>query len=204
MDIQNILNEITANLIGDPEKDGPYLKEQSEKYSNTEFSQELDREFARIIFEISEKNYKETLDNFLDVENKKISEQLENAEKRFNNRNFNGGLKILEEIIKNNIFAWNDTSEVTYKCFGTPLEYMLYKTIFEDPENAKTIKPVNCDLAKVYWMYCHGLTKAERYDEAYKAIERARELNPCDPEVYVHYAELAKFSKNPDALKMSA
>ena len=48
------------------------------------------------------------------------------------------------------------------------------------------------------------MTKAERYDEAFKAIERARELNPCDPEVYVHYAELAKFSKNPDALKMSA
>lgn len=202
MELKDILDEVKANLTGDPLKDGPYLKEQSEKYKDAEFSEQLEREFAEIIFKISEKDYKDTLYSFLDQENAKVNELFENAEKRFNNRNFNGGLKILEEIIKNNTFAWIDTDEVTYKCFGTPLEYILYRNIFEDENNGREIKPVNCNLAKAYWMYCHGLTKKERYNEALKAIERAKELNPVDPDVYIHYSELAKVMKNTAALKM--
>lgn len=202
MELKDILNEVKANLTGDPQKDGPYLKEQSEKYKNTEFSEALEREFSEIILNITEKDYKDSLNSFLDQENSKINDQLENVEKRFNNLNFSGGLKILEEIIKNNIFAWNDTNNVTYKCFGTPLEYLLYKNLFEDKNNAKEIKPVNCNLAKVYWMYCFGLKNKKRYDEALKAIERAKELNPVDPEVYIQYSELSKETRNTDALKM--
>lgn len=204
MELENILNEIKSNLTGDPLKDAPYLNEQSAKYKDKEFSQELDREFAKIMFETEEKNYRTTLENFLNNENKKINQQLEEVEKRFNNRNFTTGLKILEEIIKNNLFAWSDTDDITYKCFGTPLEYLLYKNLFEDKNNAKEIKPVNCNLAKVYTMYCHGLTKKQRYGEALKAIERAQELNPVDPEVYIHYAELAKMIKDQNLLMMSA
>lgn len=202
MELKDILDEVKSNLTGDPLKDGPYLKEQSEKYQGTEFSEQLDREFSEIILKITEKDYKTNLYSFLDQENVKINDQLENVEKRFKNLNFNGGIKILEEIIKNNIFAWLDTDEVTYKCFGTPLEYLLYKNLFEDKNNSKEIKPVNCNLAKVYWMYCFGLTKKERYDEALKAIERAKELNPVDPEVYIQYSELAKLLRNTDDLKM--
>ncbi|MGN0612782.1 MAG: tetratricopeptide repeat protein [Porcipelethomonas sp.] len=204
MDIKDILEEVEKNLTGDPRKDGPYLKEQSEKYRDSEFSQELDREFSRIIYEISEKDYMKTLNNFLDAENPKVEQQLEDAEKRFKNHNYNGGLAILEEIIKNNIFAWNDTGDCTYKCFGTPLEYLLYKNLFEDPDNVREIKPVNCDLARVYWMYCHGLTQKKRYDEALKAIRRAEELNPVDPEVYIHYAELCKLTRDTETLKKCA
>ncbi|MBQ8435728.1 MAG: hypothetical protein IJX24_06950 [Oscillospiraceae bacterium] len=204
MELEKILDEVKANLTGDPLKDGPYLKEQSEKYRDAEFSQELDREFARIIYEISEKDYHTTLYTFLDKENRNVNEQMNNAQKRFDNLNFTAGLEILEKIIKNNFMAWNDTSDCTYKCFGTPLEYLLYTTIFEDKNNAKQIKPVNCNLARVYVMYCFGLTKKKRYDEAHNAIERARELNPVDPEVYIQHAELAKLTKNTEELKMSA
>ena len=202
MELKDILDEVKANITGDPQKDGPYLKEQSEKYKDMEFSEELDREFSEIIFNITEKEYRTQLNDFLDQENSKINEQLANVEKRFSNLNFNGGIKILEEIIKNNILAWNDTDDVTYKCFGTPLEYLLYKNLFEDKNNAKEIKPVNCNLAKVYYMYCFGLRRKKRYNEAQKAIERAKELNPVDPEVYIQYSELAKETKNTEALKM--
>ncbi len=202
MEYKDILEEIKANLTGDPKKDGPYLKEQSEKYKSTEFSDRLEREFSEIILNITEKNYKDELYSFLDQENDKVNEQLTNVEKRYNNLNYNGGIKILEEIIKNNILAWNDTDKATYKCFGTPLEYLLYKNLLEDKNNQKEIKPVNCNLAKVYWMYGLGLTKKERYDEAFNAMERAKELNPADPELYVHYSELAKAADNIESLKM--
>ena len=204
MDIQNILNEIYSNLTGDPLKDGPYLKKQSDKYASTELSEELDREFAKIMYETTEKDYKDTLYTFLDNENKKTDEQLETAKKKYLNLNYNAGLEILEEIIRNNFFAWNDTEEYTFKCFGTPLEYLLYKNFFEDQNNIKPIKPVNCNLAKVYWMYAFGLMRKKRYDEALNALERARNLNPADPEVYIQYAELGKFTESKDMLKMAA
>lgn len=204
MELQNILNEVKANLTGDPLKDAPYLNELSAKYKNEEFSEELDREFARIMFETEERNYRNTLETFLDNENKKVNEQMENAEKRFRNRNYNAGLEILEGIIKNNFLAWNDTDEYTYKSFGTPLEYLLYKNLYEDKNNAKEIKPVNCDLSKVYWMYSFGLTQKSRYGEALKAIERAQELNPVDPELYIHYIELAKQLRDTELMKKCA
>ncbi len=201
MEFRDILSETKANLTGDPNKDGPYLKQQSEKYRNTEFSAALDREFSEMILNITEKKYKDELYSFLDQENTDVERQIENAEKRFSNLNFNGGIKILEEIIRNNLPAWQDTSTVTYKCFGTPLEYLLYKNLFEDKNDAKEIKSVNCNLAKVYWLYAYALIKKKRYDEAYKALERAKELNPVDPELYIQYFDFAKLTNNMEELK---
>ncbi len=204
MDINNILDEIKANLTGDPQKDGPFLKEQADKYKNTEISQELERELSKLLFQISDRDYYEGMDNFLDEENRKVIEQLEYAEKRLNNLNYDEAIKILEEIIRNNIFAWNDTADYTYKCFGTPLEFLLYKNLFEDKENAKEIKPVNFDLAKVYWMYGHALTHKRRFDEAQNAFERAAQLNPVDPEIHIHYGELAKQTHSIELLQKTA
>lgn len=204
MDIQNILDEIKANLTGDLQKDGPYLKEQADKYKNTEISDELERQMAEILFELSQKNFQETLNNFLDQKNSDVYQRIENAEKRFENLNFNGGIKILEEIIRDNVLAWNDTDDCTYKCFGTPLEYLLYINLFEDKNNAKTIKPVTFNLAKVYWLYAYALLKKNRTDDALRAIERAVSLNPVDPEVYIQYAEIAKALRNPEILRNSA
>jgi len=200
MNTSEIIAEIEKSLTGDPRKDGPFLKDQAEKYKNSENSTEINRELARLLYEISKKDYESSLYNYLDSENQKVNEQIENARKRFDNRNYSGGIKILEEIIRNNLPAWNDTSEFTYKSFGTPLEYLLYTKLYE-PE--KEVKSVNCNLAGVYWMYCHGLMKKGRYDEALAAIERAAELNPVDPDVYLQYAELMKLRKNPESIKFA-
>lgn len=202
MNLQKVLDEIKANLTGDPQKDGPYLKEQADKYKGEEFSDELEREMADMLVMITEKNYKAALDSFLRNKNKEVEAQLEKAEKRFKNLNYNGGISILEEIIRNNIFAWNDTDEVTYKCFGTPLEYILYKNLFQ--EDTREVKPVNCDLARVYYTFCFGLMQKERYADARNAIERAVQLNPVDPEVYKQFIELAKRQNDMDALRKSA
>ena len=132
------------------------MKDQAEKYKNSENSTEINRELARLLYEISKKTMKAVFTIIWTAKIKKVNEQIENARKRFDNRNYSGGIKILEEIIRNNLPAWNDTSEFTYKSFGTPLEYLLYTKLYE-PE--KEVKSVNCNLAGVYWMYCHGLMK---------------------------------------------
>ena len=113
MNTSEIIAEIEKSLTGDPRKDGPFLKDQAEKYKNSENSTEINRELARLLYEISKKDYESSLYNYLDSENQKVNEQIENARKRFDNRNYSGGIKILEEIIRNNLPAWNDTSEFT-------------------------------------------------------------------------------------------
>ncbi len=202
MELNDILDEIKANLTGDPLKDGPYFKQQADKYKDEPFSRELQEKMAEILVQITEKDYKTTLYTFLDKKNKEIDHQLESVRKRFKNLNFNGGNKILEEIIRNNIFAWNDTDKYTYKCFGTPLEYILFKNLFEDEQ--REIKPVNCDLAKVYRLFCIGLSQKKRYADARNAIERAVELNPVDPEVYKTFIELTKIQRDLPTLKHCA
>lgn len=201
METTEIIEEIKKSLTGNPKKDGPFLKEQSEKYKDCENSAEINRELASLIFEITKKDYETSLYNYLDSENKTVNDQMENAKKRFNNRNYTGGIKILEEIIDKNKPAWNDTSECTYKCFGTPLEYLLFTRLYQTD---KEIKPVNCNLAAVYWMYGHGLMKKGRYDESLAALDRALELNPCDPDAYLQYGELMKLRKDPDGLKYAS
>ena len=202
MTLKEVLDNIKAHLTGDPSKDGPYMKEQAEKYKDEPFSEDLKREMAEILVDITEKDYKGTLDAFLAQENKKVDEKLETVKRRFNNRNYNGGIKILEEIIRNNALAWIDTSKYTYKCFGTPLEYLLYKTLFQ--RETREIRSINCDLSKVYRLYCHGLYKKDKLHEAKRAIENAIELNPCDPENYIQMGELAKLRKKNESLKESA
>ena len=202
MTLKEVLDNIKAHLTGDPSKDGPYMKEQVEKYKDEPFSEELKREMAEILVEITEKEYKGTLDAFLAQENKKVDEKLQNVERRFNNRNFNGGIKILEEIIRNNALAWIDTNKYTYKCFGTPLEYLLFNTLFQ--KETREVRSINCDLSKVYRFYCHGLYKKGKLNEAQRAINNAVELNPCDPENYIQMGELAKLRHDNSALKESA
>lgn len=204
MELQNILDEIKANLTGDPQKDGPYLNEQSEKFRNEDFSKELDKELAAIMYDVAENDYRTTLETFLDVENKQVNEKLDYVEKRFRNKNYIKGIEILEEIIRNNCLAWIDTDECTYKSFGTPLEYLLYKNLYEKENNSKKIKPINCNLAKVYYLYSFGLMQKNRYEESLRAMEKAHELNPVDPELYVYYIELCKKIHDNSLLKMCA
>ena len=46
MDTDSIIREIKNSMTGDPKKDGPFLKSQSEKYKDDENSAEINRELA--------------------------------------------------------------------------------------------------------------------------------------------------------------
>ena len=198
MNTKEIIDNIEKMLTGDPQKDGPFLKDQSEKYRDSEESEEINRELARLLFEVAKKDHDKTLDAFLSQENPKVNEQIETVKKRYDNRNYSAGMKILEEIMKNNMFSWLDTNECTYKSFGTPLEFMLYNQLYQ-PE--KEVKPITCNLAGAYWLYGHGLMKKKKYSRAKEMIERATELNPVDPDAYIQLCEVLKYTKDADELK---
>ena len=99
MNTKEIIEQIEKSLTGDPQKDGPFLKSQAEKYKDTEESLEINRELARLLYNVAKADYDKTVNDFLGEENKKVNQQLENARKRFDNRNYTGGIKILEEDV---------------------------------------------------------------------------------------------------------
>ncbi|MGN0621176.1 MAG: tetratricopeptide repeat protein [Porcipelethomonas sp.] len=195
MNINEILDDIKSKLTGDPQKDGPFLKSQSEKYKEHEDYEQLNRELGKLLFRISYDDYYGNMSAFLSQENKSVDEQLENVRKRYKNLNYTAGLEILEKIIRNNMLSWLETDEITYKSFGTPLEYAVYIQTFS-PD--KEIRSVNCNLSEVYYLYGIGLSRKQRYDEAKKALETALEFNPVDADIILEYLEIMKSTQKFD------
>ncbi len=198
MNTNTIIEEIKTKLTGDPKKDGPFLKSQSDKYANEENSDEINRELAKLLYQSAYDDMNNTVHAYLSVENKKVNEKIKSVYKRFKNLNYGGGIEILREIIKDNLFAWIDDDEFTCKSFGTPIEHALYLQIYQ---SEKEIKPVSCNLSEVYTLYGWGLTKKQKFTEAIEAYKRAIELNPTDAEIYASYCELLKVIKQVDELR---
>lgn len=198
MNTESIIEEIKKHLTGDPLKDGPFLKDQSEKYKNEENSEEINRELATLLYECAYNNMNDTFYNYLAAENSKVNDKLQKALKRYKNLNFNGGMEILKDIIKDNLFSWVDDDKITYKSFGTPIEHALYMRIYQ-PE--KEVRPINCNMSEVYSLYGWGLTQKNKFAEALDAFKKALEFNPTDAEIYIRYCELLKKIRHNDELK---
>ncbi len=199
MDTSTIIEEIKKQLTGDPQKDGPFLKDQSEKYKNEENSDEINRELAKLMYECTFNDVASSVNEHIANNNPSVAEKLRSVRKRFDNLNYKGGIEILRGIIKDNLFAWIDTDEITYKSFGTPIEHGLYMQIYQ-PE--KQVRPISCHLSEVYSLYGSGLFKKQKYTEAIDAFKKAIDLNPTDAEIYVRYAELLKEIKQIDELRI--
>lgn len=200
MDTRTIIEEIKKQMTGDPQKDGPFLKDQSEKYKNEENSDEINRELAKLMYECTFNDVAGSVNEYLANNNPSVAEKLNSVRKRYANLNFKGGIDILRGIIKDNLFAWADTDEITYKSFGTPVEHSLYMQVFQ-PE--KQVRPISCHLSEVYSLYGSGLFKKQKYTEAIDAFKKAIDLNPTDAEIYVQYCELLKEIKQIDELRIN-
>lgn len=189
MNINEILDDIKSKLTGDPQKDGPFLKSQSEKYREHDDYARLNRELGKLLFKISYDDYYSNMSAYLEQENAGSEESLENVRKRYEHRNYNAGMEILEKIIKDNALSWIDTEDVTYKSFGTPVEHAVYiRTCNPDKE----IRSVSCDLGEVYYLYGMGLARKQRFGEAKNALETAMRFNPTDADIILEYLELMK------------
>ncbi len=198
MDTKLIINDIRKQMTGDPLKDGPFLKSQSEKYKNYENSDEINRELAKLMYECTYEDVASSVNVYLAKENPKVAEQLKSVRKRYGNLNYGGGIEILREIIKNNLFAWEDTDTITYKSFGTPIEHALYMQVYQ-PE--KEVRSISCSLSEVYSLYGWGLIQRKKYAESIDAFKKAIDFNPTDAEIYILYCELLKKIRQVDELK---
>jgi len=195
MSLDNILQEITSGLTGNPKNDVKYLMEQSEKYKENEYSKEILRAIGRIIYEIVPQELKNTFEKEYDNFNLSIEKTLEEVDFQIYKNNNSNALEIIEALIKKieEIGFYKDDQVSEYHCFNNILEEILYREIFK---SEKTIRPIPNYYATAYFMYGQLLFEHKKFVDARKPLEIAEKYNPFDIKTKIELAETYKFEKN--------
>lgn len=193
--LDNILQEITSGLTGNPKDDIKYLMERSEKYKENEYSKEILRAIGRIIHEIVPQEIKNNFEKEYDNFNLSIEKTLEEVDFQIYKNNHSKALEIIEALIKKieEIGFYKDDQVSEYHCFNNILEEILYGEIFK-PE--KTIRPIPNYYSTAYFMYGQLLFEHKKFVDARKPLEIAEKYNPFDIKTKIELAETYKIEKN--------
>ena len=197
MTLDQVLQEITSGLKGDPKHDVKYLMEQSEKYKEHEYSKEILRAIGRIIHELVPQELKDTFDNEYKNFNLSIEKTLEEVDFQMYKSDFNKALELTKELIKKieEIGFYKDDQVSEYHCFNNIVEEILYMELF-NPK--KTIRPIPVYYAVAYFRHGQLLFEHKKLDEARKPLEIAEKYNPMDIGTKTEIAETYKLEKNWD------
>lgn len=190
-----IMQEITFGLSGDSKKDFKYLQDQCDKYKDSEYGTEIVRACGRLMANLLTDEQKAEISKVIENHDLGIETTLE--EVRFNQyqKNFDKALSLLEPLVKkvekmnkNGMFADDKVSE--YYCFGNIMEEILY-SFYAKPE--RELRHSDIDYAAIYMQYGSLLIDLERWDDAQKALEKAREWNPVSAHVIFELCETYKY-----------
>lgn len=194
MNYDEIMQEITAGLSGDPKKDFPYLKKQCDKYKDSEYGTEIVRACGRLMANLLSDEQKAELSKAMENHDLGIEATLE--EVRFNQyqKNFDKALSLLEPLVhkveemnENGMFAEDKVSE--YCCFDNLMEEILY-SYYTKPE--KDLRHSDINYATIYTQYGSLLIDLERWDDAQMALEKARKWNPASAYIIFELCETYK------------
>ena len=196
-----IMDEITQGLTGDPQHDGKYLMEQSEKYKDHEFGQEIVRACGRLIWETLPEDTKAELSST--IENHNTGREAVFREVLFNVQNGNpeNACRLLEPLIQEFdecIEAGIDMSDsVSEKCdFANIREYTMYLIAFQ-PE--KDVRPTMEDYTQAYALYGQVLFELHRHEEAIDALTKALIWDPVSTSVLFEIGENYKVLEDMDS-----
>lgn len=194
MTYDEIMQEITAGLSGDSKKDFQYLEQQCDKYKNSEYGKEIVRACGRLMSNLLTDEQKAKFSKAMDNYDLGIEATLEEVKFNQYQKNFDKALSLLEPLVKkieemneNGMFADDKVSE--YYCFDNLMEEILY-SYYTKPE--KDLRHSDIDYATIYTQYGSLLIDLERWDDAQKALEKAREWNPASAYVIFELCETYK------------
>ncbi len=190
-DFDSIMQEITAGLTGDHEKDLHYLKGKCEEYKNHKYAKEITRACGRLIFEALPNETKEKVSRITDNHLLGIKAVLEEAQFNIYRKKFNVGKDILnsavEKVEKLDMYQDDEVSE--YHTFNEPMEEILYKHRYQ-PE--KTLRQAPEPFSELYLTLGSVHFELGDMEEAQIALEKAMRWNPMDAAIRFEHAELFK------------
>lgn len=200
MTYDEIISSITHELTGDPKKDIPYLKEQCDKYKDTEYGKEIVRACGRLLANYLSDKDKETVVRELKNFDLGIDSTLEEVKFNQFQKNFNKALELIEPLIKkieemceNGMYVDDKVSE--YHCFNNLVEEVMY-TYYNKVEKEQRASDI--PYASVYFQYGSLLIDLDRWEDAQKALEKAKRWNPSSANIILELCETYKHLKQFD------
>lgn len=188
---ESIMNEITGGLTGNYDADLQYLEEQEQKYKDHEQAKEILRAIGRLIYEITPEEKKKELSQTTQNVLMGFDAALEEAKFNIYKKEYNKALEILEDMVQKYeeqaLFENDSVSE--YYCFHEPMEEILYR---QRNQSEREVRHVNYNFDAMYYFYGSLLLELQRFEDAEKALEKARRWNPVDPALTFEYAETFK------------
>ncbi len=190
-DFYSIMQEITAGLTGDHEKDIPYLHDKCEEYKNHKYAKEITRACGRLIFAVLPK---ETQDEFNKVtENHLLGIQSVIEEAQFNvyQKRFNVAKELLVSAVEKveKIGMYQDDAVSEYHTFNEPMEDLIYKYRNQPEKTSRQAPEPRSDL---YLNLGSVLFELGDMEAAKVALEKAMRWNPINAPIAFEHAEIYK------------
>ena len=201
MKYEEIMNDITKGLTGEPKKDMKYLMEQCEVYKTHELANEILRGIGRLIADMTPKEAIDEIERLINKEIDKMTKIIDQAELQIQKKNFKKALEILDPAIKEieaedgGLRMFRDDSVNEYHYFRNPLEEMLYKKTMK-PE--RTMRKMPIDLGRPYYLCGFLYFELKQYDKARDSLNKAVKINPVNVTSIFELAEIDKMNRDWD------
>jgi tetratricopeptide (TPR) repeat protein len=195
MSFDQIMTEITSGLTGNPQEDVKSLIEQMRKYTDNEYSKEINRAIGRMIYEIVPEDMKNDLNKILNNYNLGIDKIMEEADFQIFKNNYEKALQIMESLIKSiEEREWyNDDNVSEYHCFNNFFEELIYK---EKYRPSKEIRQIPENFTAAYYKYGVILFELKNFAKAKEVLEKANRYNPIGTEILFELSEVYKMNKD--------
>lgn len=190
-DFDIIMQEITAGLTGDHEKDVPYLQDKCEEYKNHKYAKEIIRACGRLLFAALPKEKKDEINKITENHLLGIRSVIEEAQFNVYQKRFDVAKDLLvaavEKVEKLDMYQDDAVSE--YHTFYEPMEDILYK-YRNQPKKASRQAPE--PFSNLYLNLGSVLFELGDMDAAKVALEKAVRWNPINAPIAFEHAEIYK------------
>lgn len=199
MELEQILQEISAKLTGDNKSDIAYLFQAVEKYRDHQLGTEIIREIRRMIFErLPEKEQEEWSELLQQDIKKSFYSKFDEVKEKVRNGEYETALSIIEPITKDlekmiSLGLCQDDSVSEYRHFSSLFEEVLYKELYHP---TRTIRGVFLPIGTAFSICGSVLIDLNRAESARLALGKARQWEPMNVSLAFEYAETYKQQGN--------
>lgn len=191
---KDVMDSITLNLTGDPQKDLKYLNQMMEQYKDHKYASEIIRAIGRVMYDLLPEEGKEQIAQLTKNQEDSYQSVLEEVKFNMYKEDYDKALSLIEplihEIDEKSIHQDDSVSE--YYSFNEAFEEILYKEI-SHPE--REVRRAPTPYSNIYFLYGNLLVEMERIEEAEEALKKALRWNPCSSQVRFEYIETLKMQK---------
>jgi len=190
-DFDIIMQEITAGLTGDHEKDVPYLQDKCEEYKNHKYAKEIIRACGRLIFAALPKEKQDEINKVTENHLLGIQSVIEEAQFNVYQKRFDVAKDLLFVAVEKveNLGMYQDDAVSEYHTFNEPMEDLIYK-YRNKPK--KTSRQAPEPLSDLYLNLGSVLFELGDMDAAKVALEKAMRWNPINAPIAFEHAEIYK------------